>query len=217
MKDPGSFTLPVEFEGKEEVRVLCDLGASVSVMPLSMFERLGIREMKPTVMSLQLADRSLVRPWGVVEDVLVKVGEFLLPVDFVIIDADEDSRIPLILGRPFLATGKAKIKVAKGTISLKVNGKKAVFKIFDIKVKPQEQNDVFLLDMMDAWSDSKLEQFFLKGGFYKEKKVKAEGIPSEQVCAVKVAAIPKPKTKKAEKKPPPVEKKQPELEPEKKG
>ena len=147
----------------------------------------------------------------------MKVGELLLPVDFVIIDADEDSRIPLILGRPFLATGKAKIKVAKGTISLKVNGKKAVFKIFDIKVKPQEQNDVFLLDMMDAWSDSKLEQFFLKGGFYKEKKVKAEGIPPEQVFAVKVAVIPKPKMRKAEKKPPPVEKKQPVQEPEKKG
>src|ERR1044072_2913059 len=199
LKDPGSFTLPVEFEGKEEVRALCDLGASVNVMPLSMFNRLGIGDLKPTMMCLQLADRSIVRPWGVVEDVLVKVGEFILPADFVVIDVNEDSKIPLILGRPFMATSNAKIKVAKGTISLKVNGKKAMFKIFDIKLKPQEQNDVFLLDMMDEWSDAKIEQFFLKEGFSKKKKEEPKSSPPEQVCYVNVVAIPEPKVEKTKK------------------
>ncbi|XP_057451884.1 uncharacterized protein LOC130743668 [Lotus japonicus] len=72
-KDPGSFTLPVNFGASKEVRVLCDLGASVNLMPLSMFERLNVGELKPTMMMLQLADRSMVTPWGVVEDVLVRV------------------------------------------------------------------------------------------------------------------------------------------------
>src|ERR1044072_9089925 len=122
MKDPGSFTLPVEFERQEEVRALMDLGASVNLMPLPMFERLVIGELKPTMMTLQLADRSLVKPWGVVEDILVKVGKFEFPVDFVVLDMVEDTKIPFILGRPFLATAKAKIDVAKGMISLKANG-----------------------------------------------------------------------------------------------
>ncbi|XP_057443707.1 uncharacterized protein LOC130735838 [Lotus japonicus] len=112
-KDPGSFTLPVNFGASKQVRALCDLGSSVNLMPLSMFERLNVGELKPTMMMLQLADRSIVAPWGVVEDVLVRVGEFEFPVNFVIIDMDEDSKIPLILGRPFLATSNTKINVGK--------------------------------------------------------------------------------------------------------
>src|ERR1044072_9784813 len=92
MKDPGSFTLPVEFEKQEEVKALTDLGASVNLMPLSMFERLAIGELKPTMMTLQLADHSLVTPWGVVEDVLVKVGKFEFPMDFVILYIVDDTK-----------------------------------------------------------------------------------------------------------------------------
>ncbi|XP_057450393.1 uncharacterized protein LOC130741551 [Lotus japonicus] len=161
-KDPGSFTLPVNFGASKQVRALCDLGSSVNLMPLSMFERLNVGELKPTMMMLQLADRSIVAPWGVREDVLVRAGEFEFPVDFVIIDMDEDSKIPLILGRPFLATSQAKINVGKGTISLRVADEKITFTIFDLKPKPVEKNDVFLVEMMDEWSDEKLKQFFLK-------------------------------------------------------
>ncbi|XP_057426043.1 uncharacterized protein LOC130719431 [Lotus japonicus] len=108
LKDPGSLILPVNFGASKEVRALCDLGSSVNLMPLPMFERLNVGELKPTMMMLQLANRSIVTPWGVVEDVLVRVGEFEFPVDFVIIDIDEDSKIPLILERPFQATLKRK-------------------------------------------------------------------------------------------------------------
>ncbi|XP_057432445.1 uncharacterized protein LOC130725214 [Lotus japonicus] len=156
-KDPGSFTLPVNFGASKEVRALSDLGASVNLMPLSMFERLNVGEVKPTMMMHQLADRSMVTPWGVVEDVLVRVGEFEFPVDFVIIDMDEDSKIPLILGRPFLATSQAKINVGKGTISLRVADEKITFTIFDLKLKQIEKNDAFLVEMMDEWSDEKLK------------------------------------------------------------
>ena len=104
----------------------------------------------------------MVTPWGVVEDVLVKVGKFEFPVDFVILDMAEDTKIPLILGRPFLATAKAKIDVAKGMVSLKANGKRKKFKIFELKIKPEEQHDAFLMEMMSLWSDEGLERFFLK-------------------------------------------------------
>ncbi|XP_057432360.1 uncharacterized protein LOC130725124 [Lotus japonicus] len=186
-KDPGSFTLPVNFGASKEVRALCDLGASFNLMPLSMFERLNVGELKPTMMMLQLADRSMVTPWGVVEDVLVRVGEFEFPVDFVIIDMDEDSKIPLILGRPFLATSQAKINMGKGTISLRVADEKITFTIFDLKPKQIEKNDAFLVEMMDEWSDEKLKQFFLKekaGASNKKKKKNTQNDQTEKVYSM---------------------------------
>ncbi|XP_075489567.1 uncharacterized protein LOC142528407 [Primulina tabacum] len=93
---------------------LCDLGASINLMPLSVFRKLGLGEPKPTRMSLQLADRSVKYPRGVIEDVLVKVDKFIFPVDFVVLDMEEDIEMPLILGRPFLATDKALIDDALG-------------------------------------------------------------------------------------------------------
>ena len=80
-------------------------------MPLSIFRHLGLGEACPTIVTLQLADRSLKHPRGVIEDVLVKVDKFIFPVDFIILDMEEDKEIPIILGRPFLATGRAMINV----------------------------------------------------------------------------------------------------------
>ena len=80
-------------------------------MPLSMFRRLNLGEVTPTMISLQMADRSIKTPYGIVEDVLVRVDKFVFPVDFVILDMEEDSKVPLILGRPFLATGMQKSKL----------------------------------------------------------------------------------------------------------
>jgi len=83
---------------------MCDLGASVSLMPLYIYERLGIGELKSTRMTLQLADRSVKYPNGIIEDVLVKVGEIYIPTDFVVMEMEEDNQVPILLGRPFLAT-----------------------------------------------------------------------------------------------------------------
>ncbi|XP_073017738.1 uncharacterized protein [Primulina eburnea] len=88
-------------------------------VPRSLRIQLGIGEVKPTTISLQLADRSIKYPRGIVEDVLVKVDKFIFPVDFVVLDMEEDREIPLILGRPFLATGKALIDVQKGELVLR--------------------------------------------------------------------------------------------------
>ncbi|XP_010556417.1 PREDICTED: uncharacterized protein LOC104825745 [Tarenaya hassleriana] len=86
---------------------MSDPGASVSLLPLSIYKKLNVGELKPTRMALQLADRSVKYPLGILEDIPLKVGDYYVPVDFVMIDMDEDSKIPIILGRPFLNTADA--------------------------------------------------------------------------------------------------------------
>ncbi|XP_031258274.1 uncharacterized protein LOC116116320 [Pistacia vera] len=95
LKDPGSFTIPCIIGNITFDRVLCDLGASINLMPFSVFRRLGIGEVKPTTMSLQLTDRSIQHLRAIVEDVLVKVGKIIFPADFVVLDMEEDKEIPL--------------------------------------------------------------------------------------------------------------------------
>ncbi|XP_075499257.1 uncharacterized protein LOC142537643 [Primulina tabacum] len=118
LKDPRSFTIPCFIGGSKCSRALCDLGASINLMPFSIYGELELGEVKPNTITLQLADRSLTYPRGVVEDVLVKVDKFIFPADFVILDMKEDHDAPLIFGRPFLATGRALIDVYKGTSCL---------------------------------------------------------------------------------------------------
>ncbi|KAL8492420.1 hypothetical protein ACS0TY_023852 [Phlomoides rotata] len=130
LKDPGSFTLPCKIGKDGNYRALCDLGASINLMPLSLFKTLGLGELKSTTMNLQLADRTVTYPRWIVEDVLVKVDKFIFPVDFVVLDMVEDRVIPLILGRPFLATGGAMIDVRNRELTLDVAGEKVSFNIF---------------------------------------------------------------------------------------
>ena len=86
-----------------------------------------------------MADRSITYPWGIIEDVLVKVDKFIFPVDFVVLDMEEDQEIPIILGRPFLATGRALIDVHSGNLTLRVNEEKAIFNILNPKRSRQEK------------------------------------------------------------------------------
>ncbi|XP_039687886.1 uncharacterized protein [Medicago truncatula] len=116
LKDPGSFSIPCVIGSEVVKKAMCDLGASVSLMPLSLYERLGIRELKSTRMTLQLADRSVKYPAGIIEDVPVKVGEIYIPADFVVMEMEEDNQVPILLGRPFLATAGAIIDVKKDII-----------------------------------------------------------------------------------------------------
>jgi len=97
-KDPGSFTIPVTIGTLPVGKALLYLGASINLMPFSMLKRIGDLEVRPTRMTLQLADRSMKYPYGVAEDVLVKVDKFMFPVDFVVMDIEEDTEVPLILG-----------------------------------------------------------------------------------------------------------------------
>ncbi|GJW71326.1 reverse transcriptase domain-containing protein [Tanacetum coccineum] len=123
--DPGKFLIPCDFPEMDECLALADLGASINLMPLSVWKKLSLPELTPTCMTLKLADRSITQPIGIAEDVDVKVGKFQFPADFVVVDFDADPRVPLILGRSFLKTGRALIDVYKGELTLRV-GKEAV-------------------------------------------------------------------------------------------
>jgi hypothetical protein len=130
-KDPGSFTIPCSIGNITVGRALCDLGASINLMPLSMMKRIPGAVAKPTKMQLSLADRSIVHPYGILHDVLVRVAEFVFPADFVILDMDEDAGSePLLLGRPFLATGRALIDVEMGELMLRTHGEQVMFNVF---------------------------------------------------------------------------------------
>ena len=111
MKDPGSFTIPCSIGKYEFKKSLCDLGASINLMPLSVVQRLSLGKLAPTTIILQMVDRSMAHPKGVLEDVLVKVGKFIFPVDFVVMKIEEDNHVPMLLGSPFLETGAALIDV----------------------------------------------------------------------------------------------------------
>ncbi|GKB40450.1 reverse transcriptase domain-containing protein [Tanacetum coccineum] len=123
--DPGKFLIPCDFPGMDECLALADLGASINLMPLSVWKKLSLPELTPTCMTLELADRTISQPIGIAEDVYVKVGKFQFLADFVVVDFDADPRVPLILGRSFLKTGRALIDVYKGELTLRV-GKEAV-------------------------------------------------------------------------------------------
>ncbi|GJR03635.1 reverse transcriptase domain-containing protein [Tanacetum coccineum] len=123
--DPGKFLIPYDFLGMDECLALADLGANINLMPLSVWKRLSLLELTLSCMTLELADCSITKPIGIAEDVSVKVGVFHFPTDFVVVDFDADPRVPLILGRSFLKTGRAIIDVYKGELTLRV-GKEAV-------------------------------------------------------------------------------------------
>ena len=149
LKDPGSFTIPCSIGPSYFEKALCDLGASINLMPLSIFRRLGMQEPKPTTISLQLADRSITYPRGIVEDVLVKVDKFIFPADFIVLDMEEDEEVPIILGRPFLATGRTIIDVQQGKLTLRLDDEEVVFKIFDSLKIPSTFHSCNFINSLD--------------------------------------------------------------------
>ncbi|XP_019183956.1 PREDICTED: uncharacterized protein LOC109178859 [Ipomoea nil] len=140
LMDPGSFSIPCTIGNTVVDKCLCDLGASINLMPLTLFNKLEIAEMKPTTISLQLADRSIKYPHGVVEDILVKVGKFYFPGDFLILDMGSDTDTSLILGKlksrrfcPFMVT-----KVCSYEATEIERDKKRPFMVASPKGSPEE-------------------------------------------------------------------------------
>ncbi|GKC04934.1 hypothetical protein Tco_0996544 [Tanacetum coccineum] len=131
-KDPGSFTLPCFINDVCFDNALVDLGASLSVMPLVTYLNLGLGELVHIKLTVELADITVKYSNGIAENVLVGIGKFTSPVDFIILDMPEDVKVPLILGRPFLSTAHAKIDIFKRKITLRVGEEKIIYK----SVKP---------------------------------------------------------------------------------
>jgi hypothetical protein len=127
-------------------RALLDLGASVNLLTYSVYLQLWLGELKPTSMTIQLADRSVKRPRGIIEDVLVKVDTFYFPVDFVVLDIEPIQnvgiQIPVILGQPFLATANALINCRIGIMKISFGNMTVELNIFDISNQPLEYDDV---------------------------------------------------------------------------
>nr|XP_025703679.1 uncharacterized protein LOC112805519 [Arachis hypogaea] len=130
LKDPGSFIISCTIGNMTLEKALCDLGASINLMPLSLMKKLAIKEVKTARMSLQMADRSLKIPNGVVEKLLVKVRDFVFPANFVILDTEEEGHNSIILGRPFLSTARAIIDVEKGEMILRVHDEQMIINVF---------------------------------------------------------------------------------------
>jgi len=118
-------------------------------MPLSMCRRLGEIEIIPTHMTLQLADRSIARPYGVIEDVLVKVKHLIFPADFVVIDIEEDTDIPLILGRPFMSTASCVVDMGKKMLQMGIEDHKISFDLFHEDKEPLDRNVYFKVHVME--------------------------------------------------------------------
>nr|GEV90195.1 hypothetical protein [Tanacetum cinerariifolium] len=127
--DPGKFLIPCDFPRMDVCHALADLDASINLMPLSVWKKFSLLELTPTRMTLELADRSITRPKGVAEEVFVKVGKFHFLTDFVVVDFEADPRVPLILGRSFLRTGRALIDVYRKEITLRVNDEAVTFNL----------------------------------------------------------------------------------------
>ncbi|GKC35910.1 DNA-directed DNA polymerase [Tanacetum coccineum] len=158
-KDPGSFTIPCDIGHLHINNALVNLGASISLMPYTMYEKLGLGEPKPTRMSLELADRSIQYPRGIAKNVLIKIDKFVLPINFVILDMREDSKILIILVRPFLATTRAMIDVFNKKITLKVGNKEVIFDADQsIKRPPAEGDECYGINFLDTTIHSKAQE-----------------------------------------------------------
>ncbi|KAI4323847.1 hypothetical protein L6164_023422 [Bauhinia variegata] len=149
LEDLGSFTIPCNIGQEHFHKVLCDLGASINLMPLSIFNKLNLGEAKPTTISLLLVDRSIKYPRGIVEDMLVKVNKFIFPADFIVLDMEENQEIPIIWGRPFLATRRALIDVQKGNLTLRVQDEEVTFNILKVIKHPADEECCYRLDSLD--------------------------------------------------------------------
>ena len=149
LKDPGSFSIPCLI-GKFVIdKALCDLGAGISVMPLSICKKLEMGELRPTKMSVQLADRSVRYPVGILENVPVRIGQFYIPTDFIIMDIREDEVTPIILGRPFLATVGAIIDVKRGRLTFEVGEEKIEFILSQFLKAPAIEDTCYFMDIID--------------------------------------------------------------------
>jgi len=121
-EDPGMFTIPIVIGNNKFDKAMLDLGASINVLPSSIYESLALGPLTETGIVIQLADGSYVHPKGVIEDVLVKVDKLVFPADFFVLDMSENAKGPIMLGRPFMSTSRTKIDVFGGIMTMEFDG-----------------------------------------------------------------------------------------------
>ncbi|GJZ40803.1 reverse transcriptase domain-containing protein [Tanacetum coccineum] len=148
--DLRSFLIPYNFNKTFSCNALADLGANINLMTYSLYAKLSLETLKPTNISVRLANRSFQYPVGIAENMLVEVGKFTFPADFVILEMEEDSKVPLILRRPFLHTADAVIRVKQKQLNLGVGTERMIFNI-DCAIKHSYSKDdtCFSIDVVD--------------------------------------------------------------------
>ena len=188
-KDPGSPTISVNIGDICIDKALLDLGASVNLLPYSVYKQLGLGELKPTNITLSLADRSIKILKGIVEDVLVKVDKFYYPMDFIVLDtepvAEGTNQLPIILGRPFLATSNAIINCRNGVMQLTFGNMTLELNIFHLGSKhksaeeqEQELDKVCLIGPgAGKHSAHKLQEELMKNGEAVDEELTASVTP----------------------------------------
>ncbi|KAJ1700987.1 hypothetical protein LUZ63_000766 [Rhynchospora breviuscula] len=158
LEDPGRFALTCVIGNAIIKQALCDMGASVSLMPKTVFERIGFGELRPTDKTIQLADSSKRLPMGEIKDVPVQVGKFLVPGDFIVMDMEEDREVPIILGRPFLRTAGVMMDARDGTIIVRVGGETLRFSIEQaMKCPSSNNNSCFMIEEVEPTIEESLE------------------------------------------------------------
>ncbi|XP_006598448.1 uncharacterized protein [Glycine max] len=173
VKDPGSVTIPCSIRDVSVGKALFDLGASINLMPLSMFRRIGNLNIAPMRMTLQLAEHSIISPFGVVEDVLVIVCHFTYPMDFVIMDIEEDVEIPLILGRSFMLNAKCVVDMGNDNLDMGVEDQKVTLNMFEAIKHPKT---CFKVEAVEQEAD--LARRHLKNVFQEKDEAKTVMNPS---------------------------------------
>ncbi|CAN6677835.1 unnamed protein product [Malus baccata var. baccata] len=159
-KDPGSFTISCVIGNTRFKSAMLDLGASINVMPYSIYVSMDLGELKHDGVIIQLADRSNAYPKGVVEDVLVQVDQLVFPADFYVLEMDESDHapsLPILLGRPFMKTTRTKIDVYSGTLSMEFDGEVVNFNLSDSIKYPSEDHSCFSIDIIDSLAQGYLE------------------------------------------------------------
>ncbi|XP_059314936.1 uncharacterized protein LOC132065522 [Lycium ferocissimum] len=152
--DPGAFTIPCNIGLDAFARALCDNGESINLIPLAIFKQSGLGTPRPISMRLQMADRSIKKLVGLIDDVLVQVGKFMLPADFVILDCVVDRDIPIILGRPFLATGRVLMDSEKNEIKFRVNDEEVTFQASKRTKLLSAYESISVIDSFDGIDDA---------------------------------------------------------------
>ncbi|GJY58505.1 reverse transcriptase domain-containing protein [Tanacetum coccineum] len=127
LEDPGKFLIPCALQELDRTNTLADFGASINLLPHSIYKQLGLGALTPTRMTLELANRSITHPMGIAEDVVVRVDGFTFLADFVVVNFEPDPRVPIILGRPFHRTAKALIDLYEEKLTLRVGSDELVF------------------------------------------------------------------------------------------
>ncbi|GJZ03857.1 reverse transcriptase domain-containing protein [Tanacetum coccineum] len=166
MYDPGSFTIPCLIKNLSVHNALADLGASINLMPYLMYAKLGLGEPKPTRMTIQLADRSINYPRGIIKNLLVKVDRFVFLVDFVILDMDEDSKVPLILGRSFLSTYRCLVDVYEKKMTIWVDDEEVIFYIDkSMKYYPKQDDTLYYINTIEPLVEENFQEIIKKDLF----------------------------------------------------